>query len=202
MTGYTDIPWVLASASPRRLALLRQAGVEPQVIAADVEELEDGDPAETVLENARRKNAAVRGQVDRGIVLAADTEVVVEGRPIGKPQDEAEAMRMLTRLADSWHEVMTGYVIACRMVAGENENWTLFEGVEKTRVHFRPLHSSEIEQYIQMCKPLDKAGAYGIQEQAGMFVDRLEGCYFNVVGLPLAGVFQEVRKWLNNSDLG
>ncbi len=193
MTSLRDVKWTLASASPRRLALLRQAGIEPEVCPADVDELNNGDPEATVLENARRKSRVVCEKVSAGFVLAADTEVVIDGTPVGKPANEQEAQAMLTRLAGTWHEVVTGFVLAFREEK-HGAGWRVTEGVEKTRVRFRALHSREISEYIQECRPFDKAGGYGIQERAGMFVDRLEGCYFNVVGLPLARVMQEADR--------
>ena len=126
--------------------------------------------------------SARRGEV----VLAADTVVLVGARLLGKPANEAGARRMLRSLSGRWHEVLTGY---CLRSAGET-----VAGVETTRVHFLPLGRQDIAGYVATGEPMDKAGAYAIQGRASKFIDRIEGCYFNVVGLPIARVTAEYRR--------
>jgi septum formation protein len=177
-------PVILASASPRRLDLLRQIGIEPVVEPADVDEtLEPGvDVAAAVAGLAATKARAVaaghRGQ--RVIVLGADTLVVLDGEALGKPVDEADARDMLDRLSGREHEVMTGVAIIDATTGGD------VGGVETTIVRFRDLDPDEIDAYVATGEPLDKAGAYGIQGGAAGFVAELTGDHSNVVGLPLA----------------
>ena len=171
---------VLASASPRRSDLLRTAGVEFEVRPADVDERQfpGESPADYVARLAREKARAVHR--DGEVALGADTTVVVNGDSLAKPGDGAEARAMLGRLQGRSHEVLTG--------------WALFDGtdfrsgVESTRVFFRPMTEQQIADYVASGEPMDKAGGYGIQGLASRFVERIEGCYFNVVGLPVARV--------------
>lgn len=189
---YAEQPWTLASGSPRRLALLRLLGIEPRVIRPEVEEAGEGcSPELLVVRNAGAKAEAVAPLVRAGLLLAADTEVLLEGRIVGKPGDPEEARWLLSRLSGSWHRVITGYHLQWI------ERGMVSEATEVTRVHFRRLHPLEIEEYIESGAPFDKAGGYGIQGAAGAFVDRIEGCYFNVVGLPIAKIVAEVRHWLS-----
>lgn len=170
-------PVVLASASPRRREILRLMGIEFIVDAADTDETCEG-PAETVvLTVAGRKADAVLPRHPRAVVLAADT-VVCADAILGKPRDERDALRMLRQLSGRWHEVYTG---VCAVIRGERRC-----GVECTRVRFTPLTDEEIARYVRTGEPMDKAGAYAIQGMAGMFIDRIEGCPSNVVGLPMA----------------
>lgn len=187
-----ELKWTLASASPRRLELLRQVGIEPGVIPADVPELENGfSPREMALRNASRKGDAALEQVESGILLAADTIVVVDGEVLGKPRDESEARQMLDRLRGREHEVMTGYSLRWLELDLRAEE------VEVTRVEMRTFTAAERDAYIATGQPLDKAGAYGIQGGAAAFVTAVVGCYFNVVGLPVARVLDQVDHWLS-----
>lgn len=182
--------WTLASASPRRLALLRQVGIEPEVVPAEIAESMNGlDPVETVLQNARLKAEAVRACVRNGVLLAADTLVVINGTTLGKPGTAEKARAQLESLSGTWHEVLTGF----RLWDIEREKHA--DGVERTRVRFRPLSAREIEASIKSGEPFDKAGGYGIQGRAGAFVDRIEGCYSNVIGLPLARIMATLQAW-------
>ena len=174
---------LLASASPRRLDLLRQIGIEPVVEPADVDESLDGtlDVAAAVAGLAATKALAV-AQRHRGesvLVLGADTLVVVDGEALGKPVDEADARAMLGRLSGREHQVMTG--VAIIDAASGND----VGGVAVTTVRFRGLTPAEIAAYVATGEPLDKAGAYGIQGGAAAFVESLDGDRSNVVGLPL-----------------
>jgi septum formation protein len=174
---------ILASASPRRRELLAQAGYTFEVITADVPELRKPgeDPIRFVTRLAREKAEAVlsREAVPADtIILGADTIVVVDEEVLGKPQDEADAARMLRLLSGRTHQVITG---VCLAKGRERQR-----AAEVTFVRFTTLSDQEIEEYVATGEPLDKAGAYAIQGRASRWVPRIHGCYFNVVGLPLA----------------
>lgn len=174
----TDL--ILASGSPRRRQLLEQIGLDFQVQAADIDEgaVPELPPAQTVEWLSARKAESVAAQVgsDR-LILAADTVVCLEDAILGKPADELEAFKMLTALSGSRHQVYTGVTLT----RGE-ERLTQHE---VTTVVFRDLSEAEISAYIATGEPLDKAGAYGIQGLGALLVERIEGDYFNVMGLPL-----------------
>jgi nucleoside triphosphate pyrophosphatase len=174
---------VLASASPRRRELLAQAGFTFDVISADVPEVRKPgeDPIRFVTRLAREKAEAVLAShpvTPDTIVLGADTIVVVDEEVLGKPQDEADAARMLRLLSGQTHQVITGICLA----KGRERQ----RAAEVTFVRFSTLSDEEIDAYVATGEPLDKAGAYAIQGRAGRWVPRIHGCYFNVVGLPLA----------------
>jgi septum formation protein len=164
---------VLASASPQRKEILDQLGVAFTVRPADVEELEDGPPEFVVLENARRKVDAVPGE----FVLGCDTEVFLDGEVFGKAEDEAQAERHLRRLSGRTHQVYSG--IALRGPDGERA------GVAVTDVTFRALSDAEIEWYLATGEWRDRAGAYAIQGRGSALVERIDGDFWNVVGLPV-----------------
>lgn len=171
---------VLASASPRRQELLRQVGIEPVVHPADFAECGGvASQAQEVAErNALGKAQAVRAQVGDALpIIAADTIVVVDKKILGKPQDEAEAKEMLTLLSGRKHQVMTGVALCYQ---GKTLAATCV-----TDVYFRQLTQAEIDAYVATKEPLDKAGAYGIQGKGALLVEKIDGCYNNVVGLPL-----------------
>jgi septum formation protein len=174
---------VLASASPRRRELLAQAGFTFDVFTADVPEVRKPgeDPIRFVSRLAREKAEAVaeRHAVPPDtIVLGADTIVLVDDEILGKPQDQADAARMLRLLSGRTHQVITG---VCLVKGRERQR-----AAEVTFVRFHTLSEKEIEAYVATGEPMDKAGAYAIQGRAGRWVPRIHGCYFNVVGLPLA----------------
>lgn len=170
---------ILASSSPRRLQLLQQIGIEAEVRPATFDELSTGKMAdEVVLANAVGKCQAVCAACgDKVPVIAADTVVVLDGKILGKPKDAADAVRMLTELSGRTHKVLTG-------VAVSFQGRQLAEVCE-TEVIFRTLTAAEIADYVATGEPLDKAGAYGIQGRGAVFVEKINGCYNNVVGLPL-----------------
>ncbi len=187
----TTFPVVLASRSPRRLLLLSQIGLTVRVVVSDVPE--DLDPARTPEANAEAlaclKAQHVARGIPEGIVIGADTIVVLDHHVLGKPVDEADAARMLRLLSGRTHTVFTGFALV-RQPGGH-----LISGVEATQVTFRDLPDEEIQAYIRGGSPMDKAGAYGIQDDYGaVFVTRIEGCYYNVVGLPLARVHQAMKQ--------
>ena len=184
---------ILASGSPRRRELLRNAGFTFEVIPPEVAEDNPGNeaPAMLVERLALDKAEAVAGRFhrqDNVVVLGADTVVVVDSTLLGKPASPAEARQMLQRLSDRTHKVITGVAL----VEPETARRTVAH--ETTRVFFRPLEPQEMEDYVATGEPLDKAGAYAIQGGASRFVTRVEGCYFNVMGLPVALVERLLRE--------
>lgn len=177
---------VLASQSPRRRALLLNAGIACEVRPAGIEErpLQDESPEQYVVRLAREKAEAVEAREEE-FVLAADTTVVVDGRILEKPQSPAEAELMLRELHGREHFVLTGVCLR-----HHGRSWT---AVESTRVWFIPLRDDEIAAYARSGEPLDKAGGYAIQGLASRFAERIDGCYFNVVGLPVSRVYRMLR---------
>lgn len=171
---------ILASASPRRKELLELSGYEFKIIPSKAEEISDGfSGGELARLNALAKAKDIYKQTGvNSVVIGADTVVCLNGDVLGKPKDEFDAVLMLKRLSGSKHTVITGYA-----VIGDN-----FEesGYCETAVEFRNLTENEIESYVATGEPLDKAGAYGIQERACLFVSHIEGDYFNIIGLPVA----------------
>ena len=171
---------ILASASPRRLALLQQIGIEATVCPADFDEVSGSavQAEDVVLANAVGKcQAVVKIKGDSLPVIAADTVVVAEGVILGKPQDAEDAIVMLKQLSGKTHKVLTGIAVS---YAGE-----MLAEVCETKVVFRDLTDEEIKNYVATGEPLDKAGAYGIQGKGAVLVEKIDGCYNNVVGLPL-----------------
>lgn len=174
---------ILASQSPRRRELLSLLRIPFTVQVADIDETMNPDhaPQQEVARVSALKAAAIARQTD-DIVIAADTIVVCDGQILGKPKDEADAYRMLKLLSGRAHQVMTGMTVLSGSKAMTH--------TEITHIHFRPLTDKEIYAYIRTGDPMDKAGSYGIQSGAAIFADRLEGDYFNVVGLPVCRLYQ------------
>lgn len=178
---------ILASSSPRRRELLGLFGIPFVVRAADIDETMDPEkaPFDEVARVSRAKALAVpRGEDD--LVIAADTIVVCAGRVLGKPRTKEEAAAMLTLLSGRDHQVMTGFTV--------RRGDTLLTRTEVSHIFFRPLEEKEILAYAETGEPLDKAGAYGIQGKAALFVTRLEGDYYNVMGLPVCALTQCLRQ--------
>lgn len=176
---------VLASASPRRAALLSQIGLTFEIRPSDVTEpphsaYSDRQVDEVTRELALFKARAVARHYNEGVIIGADTLVSLDGKLLGKPTDDEDAMAMLTQLSGTSHEVVTGVALVDALTE-RTMAWA-----ETTQVYFRKLHPTEIAAYIASGEAADKAGAYGIQGRGAAFVRRIEGCYFNVVGLPLA----------------
>ena len=171
---------ILASASPRRLALLQQIGIEATVCPADFDEVSGSavQAEDVVLANAAGKcQAVVKIKGDSLPVVAADTVVVAEGVILGKPQDAEDAFKMLKQLSGKTHKVLTGIAVS---YAGE-----MLAEVCETKVVFRELTDEEIKNYVATGEPLDKAGAYGIQGKGAVLVEKIDGCYNTGVGEPL-----------------
>ena len=177
---------VLASRSPRRAEILRAVGWEFEAIVAGIDEslLPDENPVAYVKRLARTKAQAVAAKVKTGLVLGADTTVVVDGEILGQPGDRENARRMLRLLSGKWHEVITGVAF----VRAES-NRTIVDHVV-TRVRFSEMSEEEIEWYAVSDEPLDKAGAYAIQGRASLFIEEVQGEYFNIVGLPIRKVYE------------
>jgi septum formation protein len=179
---------ILASQSPRRAELLRNAGICFEVHPADVDEsLQSNEGSlEYVKRLAQEKALAVLASEGAGaVVLGADTTVVLDGESLGKPLDEEDARQMLRRLSGRTHQVMTGVCVAWREASG-----AIMSEVEAevTEVEFAEMSAAEIASYVASAEPMDKAGAYAIQGRASRWIPRIRGCYFNVVGLPVARV--------------
>ena len=179
---------ILASQSPRRRELLGLTGLPFIVRAADIDETMDPGkaPFDEVARVSRLKAEAVARKPE-DVVIAADTIVVCEGEVLGKPRNEADAFRILSLLSGRHHEVMTGMTVVCGDKA--------ITHTEVTKIHFRELHPEEIRAYIASGEPMDKAGAYGIQGGAALFVDQMEGDYYNVMGLPVCRLAMILRSF-------
>lgn len=172
-------PLILASGSPRRKEILDTMGLEFSVDVSDADESFAGTPEEMVLELSRRKALAVVSRHSGAMILAADT-LVFGDEVLGKPHSAEEAKRMLAGLSGRWHSVYTGVTMI------DTRSGKTLSRADVTRVHFVALTAQDIDAYVATGEPLDKAGAYGIQGRGGMFIDRIEGSYSNVVGLPMA----------------
>ncbi len=182
---------VLASKSPRRRELLSEFVSDFDIIADDAEEItEDGiTPEETVRNLAMQKARNVAKKADESaLVIGADTVVFIDGKILGKPANKEEASEMLHMLSGRDHHVCTGLAII------DNESKKSYCGFERTAVHFRHLEDEEIDKYIATGEPMDKAGAYGIQNIGALFVEGIKGDYFNVVGLPLCKLGQVLKE--------
>ena len=184
-----DYQLILASGSPRRRELLERVGLRFTVAPADVDEtLVPGlSPREQVMRLSRIKaEAAARSAPEGSVILTADTVVVLEDAILGKPKDPADARRMLKALSGRHHHVLTGVTVR----SGERTE----THCEETEVYLRPLSDGEIDAYIATGEPMDKAGAYGIQGYASLFVEKLSGDYYNVMGLPLCAAALMLRR--------
>jgi septum formation protein len=172
---------LLASASPRRIHLLREAGFDPDVLPSQIVETQADflTPAEGALFNAIRKGMPIALQHPDDIVLSADTIVVLDGRIFGKPADLEEAFQMLKELVGKTHEVIT----AVAVIHLDKKRTRV--GVEQTQVKFRSLMDSEIREYLEIAEPLDKAGAYAAQQSPDRIIESVTGSFTNVVGLPM-----------------
>ena len=182
---------ILASASPRRAEVLRDAGYHFTVLSSAIDETPypDESPQDLVLRLAQTKaDLAAARAVGPAILIAADTEVVLDGHIFGKPRSSDDARSMLEKLSGRLHTVLTGVALV-RLPDVERLSF-----VESTLVEFAPLSEEEIRRYLATGEPHDKAGAYAIQGYAARYIPRIEGCYFNVVGLPLARLQQALTQ--------
>ena len=172
-------PLILASGSPRRKEILDTMGISFTVDVSDVDESCVGSPEEMVMTLSERKARAVAKKYQNELVLAADT-LVFGSEVLGKPNTPENAKEMLSKLSGNWHSVYTGLTLI------DTVTGTCICRADQTRVHFMEMSDEDIAAYVNTKEPLDKAGAYGIQGKGGMFIDRIEGSYSNVVGLPMA----------------
>jgi septum formation protein len=185
---------ILASGSPRRRQLLAAVGADFKIELPQIDEQIDGgkDPVRSARSLAREKARWVHlhhtGDKGYRLILAADTLVVFRHHLLGKPTDQQDARRMLRLLSQHWHTVVTGVCLLDRT------NGPLTTSAECTRVKFRALAPSFIDRYVASGEPLDKAGSYGIQRLGALLVERIDGCYFNVVGLPLVRVARMLER--------
>ncbi|MCL5029579.1 MAG: Maf family protein [Bacteroidetes bacterium] len=183
----TNLPIILASNSPRRKKLLHQLNLNFSVLNVEIDERvkKNEKPVHLVKRLSLEKLKKAKEKIIEGIIITADTIVVLDGKVINKPVDKEDAKRILKRLSGRRHTVYTGYSIY-----NSSTNKTITD-YEKTFVIFRKLKIKEIEDYILSGSPMDKAGAYGIQDDFGaVFIKKINGCYYNVVGLPLMKLYQ------------
>lgn len=189
-------PIVLASGSPRRRELLTQIGLEFTVVPSQKEEqLRYSDPKEVVEDLSRQKAKDIALQAAPGaVVIGADTVVALDGEILGKPQGPKEAAAMLTKLQGRTHQVFTGVTLVFKDPNGGMEEEITFS--EETNVHIYPMSEEEIQRYVATGDPLDKAGAYGIQGAFAAYVEGITGSFYNVMGLPIGRVYQELKERL------
>ncbi|OGU77048.1 MAG: septum formation protein Maf [Ignavibacteria bacterium RBG_16_34_14] len=183
----TNYPIWLASTSPRRKKLLRQLNISFKTFKVKVDEkIKKGEsPVKTVKRLSLEKMRKAKREKKKGIIITADTIVVLNKKIIGKPVNETDAVNILNRLSGKTHIVYTGFCIA------NLEKKITINDYEKTSVTFRELNNKEILDYVKSGSPIDKAGAYGIQDDFGaVFIKKINGCYYNVVGLPLQKVYK------------
>jgi|ERR1700722_10751368 len=185
---------ILASSSPQRAKILREAGIAFEICATQIDETPlPGETAQAMVARlAEAKARAAASQLDPGtrecMIVGADTTVALDGEILGKPDDSAHAREMLASLSGRTHSVLTGIFLL--RLPGNATRAT----VENSAVTFVPLDEKVIDAYVATGEPLGKAGAYGIQGQAGRYISKIEGCYFNVVGLPLARLYTLLRE--------
>lgn len=184
----------LASRSPRRAEILRAAGWPFEAVAADIDEsVQLGEDANSYVKRlALTKAQTVASKVTEGLILGADTTVLVDGEMLGQPADDEDARRMLKLLSGKWHEVLTGVAL---IQLGEAA--PVLVDHEATRVRFAEMSAEEIDWYVSTGEPRGKAGAYGIQGHAALFVEEIAGDYFNIVGLPVRLVYE---MWLKSKQ--
>lgn len=197
---------ILASASPRRRELLAQIDVEFEVRVSDKEEIYHSCKPEKIVKELalmKAENVAAdlaeetraagegNGELRNVVVIGADTVVVLDGQILGKPKDEEDAADILSRLQGRAHEVYTGTAI---LDYDEEGRRSVVNQAVRTEVHVHAMEEAEIRRYIATGEPMDKAGAYGIQGRFAAFIDRIEGDYYNVVGLPVSSMYQELKK--------
>lgn len=181
----------LVSSSPRRREILEMVGFNFRVVKVEAEEGVESSPSLTAVKNAESKVLAAKGLIEEGEVgLAADTIVVLDGKVLGKPSDERDAVEFLKELSGRWHTVITGFAL---LFGGR-----LISGFEEAKVKFKRLTLREIEWYVSTGEPMDKAGAYGIQGKGALFIETLEGDFFTVMGLPVGRIYDILELELKN----
>ena len=186
-------PVFLASKSPRRKELLKKIISHFEVKSSNINENLNGGlpPHEFAVKLSQLKAQSISQNLADGLVIGADSIVVLKDTILGKPKDSADATDMLTKLSGKTHQVITGFSVL------KSSGQRVISDHSVTDVKFRELTSYEIEKYIKDNKPYDKAGAYGIQEEAGLFVEKINGCYFNVMGLPITKLYLILRDMIS-----
>ena len=187
----TNIPIYLASKSPRRRKLLKQIGINFKSFSVEINEepLKNELPLKCVKRLSAEKLSEALKKIHKGIIITADTIVVLDNKIINKPRNKKEAVKFLKMLSGRTHTVYTGFCIY------NSANKKKVSEYEKTKVEFRELFDDEIKEYVDSGSPMDKAGAYGIQDDFGaVFVKKITGCYYNVVGLPLTKIYESLKK--------
>lgn len=181
---------ILASASPRRRELMELAGYDFEVICADIVEIvsENAQPQDVVMSLALQKAQAVAAENENAVVVGSDTVVALDGKILGKPHSEQEACEMLRSLSGRTHKVFTGVAI---VGGGKVKNF-----FDETDVEFYPLDDGEIRKYVATGEPMDKAGAYGIQGKGAVLVRKINGDFFNVMGLPISKLYREMSDFV------
>ena len=188
--------FILASKSPRRKEILKELIPSFEIIVPEVDEsslLSLVDPLDLAKAESKLKVLSIIKDHPTDYVLSADTVVIVDGKPLGKPKDKDDAIRMLKMQSGKKEEVITGYAFY--------DGKDVVIGEDVTYVYFNELDDESIEEYINKCQPYDKAGAYGIQEWIGLIgIEAIHGCYYNVMGLPVSRLYRELKKMLTDSD--
>jgi len=183
---------ILASASPRRFELLTMIGMEFKVRPSHVEEVYQDHltPEEYVIENAKKKGYFIADKFPESLIISADTIVVYKDKILEKPEDEKHAMEIIKTLSNRTHQVLTGFGFILK-----SSNSDIFK-IESSLVTFRNLSQAEIRAYINTGESFDKAGGYGAQGQGSLLIKRIDGCFYNVVGLPLSSFFSTLNQFL------
>lgn len=187
---------VLASRSPRRINLLKKIIPHFEVRVSNIEENVNGisDPGKVVVNLSQRKAEHIAQKIPQGIIIGADSIVVLNGKILGKPRDHRDSFNMLNLLSNKTHQVYTGFTIIKKPAP------VIISDHEVTQVKFRKLDAQEIQKYIESGQPLDKAGSYGIQDDGAVFVESITGCYYNVVGLPLTKLFLALKNLFDEEE--
>jgi len=183
---------ILASASPRRFELLKMIGMEFKIRPSHVEEVYQDhlSPEEYVIENAKKKGYFIADKFPESLIISADTIVVYKDKILEKPEDEKHAMEIIKTLSNRTHQVLTGFGFILK-----SSNSDIFK-IESSLVTFRNLSQAEIRAYINTGESFDKAGGYGAQGQGSLLIKRIDGCFYNVVGLPLSSFFSTLNQFL------
>lgn len=188
-----QIPIYLASRSPRRRMLLKKMKVTFQSMNPNIsEDIKEQNPKRLAIKLAEQKVMSIEQKIRKGIIIGVDTIVVINDRILGKPGNRQEARKILNLLNGKTHKVISGIFVL------KKPEYQFFKGSECTRVKFRKISKNEMKKYIESKEPYDKAGAYGIQSKGGSFVKKIEGCYYNVVGLPITKLLIALREILLN----
>ncbi len=185
---------ILASASPRRENLLKMIGFDFETVVSQIDEQSEvyTIPEVHVLELAQKKALKVAEKISSGLIVGADTIVVLNNQILGKPKDAKQAKEILKQLSDRTHTVYTGFTIV------DKPSGEMLSEFAQTLVSFRKLENEEISQYVKSGSPFDKAGGYGIQDQGALFVEKIDGCFYNVMGLPVTKLYQALGKFIRD----